>query len=79
MREYKEIYNDEEYKMRSQVTKRKLERRAGGLEGLGFRQSADNPRFSCVSLISTRGVHKLQAPTSGHENSGKLEIPIRVV
>jgi len=33
MREYKEIYNYEQYKKRLRVTKEKLEKRAGGLEG----------------------------------------------
>ena len=33
MREYKEIYNHEQYKGRSRVTEGELERHAGGLEG----------------------------------------------
>jgi len=33
MREYKEIYTYELYKRRSRVTKEKLERWVGGLEG----------------------------------------------
>jgi len=36
MREYKKIYNYEEYKRCSRVTKGKLESLVGGLEGYGL-------------------------------------------
>jgi len=35
MREYKEIYHYEQYKICSRITKEKLERQAGGLKGKG--------------------------------------------
>ena len=45
------------------VTKGKIESRAGGLEGQGLRQSADDPRVRYTSLISNR--ENLQALNSG--------------
>jgi len=52
MREYKEIYKYEQYKRCSQVKKRKLERRVGGVKGKNSGRSADDPHFRCTTLIS---------------------------
>jgi len=45
-------------------TKRKLESRAGGLEGKDSGQPADDPHFCCASLISNQ--ENPQAPGSRH-------------
>ena len=46
---------------RSRVTEGKLERRAGGLEGYGFRKSADDPHYRYATLINNR--ENSQAPS----------------
>ena len=47
----------------------------GGLEGWGFKRSANNSRFRCVTLISNWEKNKLLALRSGHEDPGELELP----
>jgi len=59
----------------SRVTKEKLERRTGGLEGKGLRWSVDDPRFCYASLISNRENLQLQDLGSRHVDLGESELP----
>ena len=79
MGEYKEIYNNEQYKRCSRVIKGKFGRRAGDLEGWGSRQSADDLCFLCTFLISNQ--KNPQAPYSKIKTcrSRGVRTPQRVV
>ena len=79
MRECKEIYNYEQYKKRSRVTKEKLDRRAWGLEGWAPDWSTANPRRYHYATLINRKSTKVQAPGSGHADPGLSEATERAV
>jgi len=71
--ELKEIYKYEQYKKCSQVAKRKLESRAGGLEEMNpGRSTADSLRYHCATMINKKSI-MVQALGSRHVGSGELE------
>ena len=69
------VYNYELYKRRSRVTKENLESREGSWKD---RVSDGLPMIHALAahLWSATGIiYKLQAPRSGHEDPGELELP----
>ena len=76
MREYKEIYKYEQYKVCSRVTKEKLESRIRGLEEKNpGRATADPLRYRCAILINMEST-MIQAPGSGHAGPGESDYPM---
>ena len=75
MQVYKEMYNYEQYKGHSQVTKEN----SRGEQGAWKNEAPDGLLMihSSAALLwsATRRIHKLQAPGSGRADPGESELP----
>jgi len=75
MREYKEMYKYEQYKGAHEFIERKLESRAGGLEGWASNGLLEIHATVVFLRSATGRIHTLQASGSGHEDPGESELP----
>jgi len=76
MREYKEMYRNEQYKRRSRVNRRKTRETHMGAWKDRTLDSLQVIHATAAPLRSaTRGIYKLQAPRPGHEDPEESELP----